>query len=66
MQAFFKKYNYTHEVLSVAADEQHSLAFSFVLDTVNAQAYRHAALVQMPLRKKCMHLNSPASSAAFP
>ncbi len=35
MQAFFKKYDYKHEVLCVAADGPSSVAFSFVADTVS-------------------------------
>ena len=35
LQAFFKKYNYKHEVLCIAADEPSSVAFSFVADTVS-------------------------------
>lgn len=34
MQAFFKKYNYKHEVLCIAADGPTGVAFSFVADTV--------------------------------
>lgn len=32
-QAFFKKYDYKHEVLCIAADSTSSVAFSFVADT---------------------------------
>ena len=35
MQAFFKKYDFNHEVLCVAADGPSNVSFSFVADTVS-------------------------------
>ena len=48
LQAFFKKYDYKHEVLCVAADGPSNVSFSFVADTVSVPQPRSPVQLLAP------------------
>ena len=53
LQAFFKKYNYKHEVLCVAADGPSSVSFSFVADTVSFTTAHLSAAIDIDRASLC-------------